>query len=140
MQALAIERTLTELDHVRLSRLIDPAPRGRIGPRPAQPLADLLDASRVVPSREVSPQVVTMNSQVVLRDPRSGQDSTLTLSYPGEAEPAAGRVSVLSPVGQSLLGLPVGATARWQTLAGDERSARIVALLFQPEASGDYTR
>ncbi|EWS58029.1 Regulator of nucleoside diphosphate kinase [Methylibium sp. T29-B] len=47
-------------------------------------------------------------------------------------------MSVLSPVGCSLLGLTVGAVARWSTPAGEARAAEVVALLFQPEASGDY--
>ena len=44
----------------------------------------------------------------------------------------------MSPVGASLLGQTVGSVARWSTPAGDERAAEVVAILFQPEASGDY--
>lgn len=138
MEALALERTLTELDHVRLSNLLR---RGRLDDRsPASSAAmeDLLDACAVVTSRQVRPDVVTMYSQVVLRDLDTGVCSKLTLCYPADADPAAGFVSVLSPVGSSLLGLPVGAVARWCTPAGDERGAEIVGIPFQPEASGDY--
>jgi regulator of nucleoside diphosphate kinase len=38
-----------------------------------------------------------------------------------------------------VLGLHVGATARWVAPGGEAGAAEIVALLFQPEASGDYT-
>ena len=79
-----------------------------------------------------------MYSQLMLRDLQTGQRRELTLCYPADAQPAAGRVSVLSPVGASLLGLTVGSVAHWSTPAGEERQAQIVALLFQPEASGDY--
>ena len=48
-------------------------------------------------------------------------------------------ISVLSPVGAALLGLRVGDTARWTGPGGQRGSARVSALLFQPEASGDYT-
>ncbi len=124
------ERTLTELDAVRLDRL------RRQGA--ALRMDDLLDTASVVPSREVAPDVVTMYSQVLVRDAQ-GSEQRLTLCYPDDAEPAAGFISVLSPVGLALLGLPVGSVARWRTPGGAPHSAEIVALLFQPEASGDYT-
>ncbi|ABM95002.1 GreA/GreB family elongation factor [Methylibium petroleiphilum] len=134
MEVLTLERTLTELDHVRLLSL---ARRQRPGVAAAA-IEPLLDACTVVPSRQVRPDVVTMYSQVLLQDLASGLRSRLTLCYPADAEPAAGFVSVLSPVGCSLLGLTVGAVARWSTPSGEARSAEVVALLFQPEASGDY--
>jgi regulator of nucleoside diphosphate kinase len=46
---------------------------------------------------------------------------------------------VFSSVGASLFGQCVGDTARWRTPNGDVCEAEIVSLLFQPEASGDYT-
>lgn len=139
MEVLALERTLTELDHVRLKNLVQRDRRGGSFLSPALQIEDDLDASAVVPSRQVSPDVVTMYSQVLLLDPGTGQRSKLTLCYPADAEPAAGFVSVLSPVGWSLLGLRVGCVARWSTPKGDERRAEILAILFQPEASGDYS-
>ena len=63
----------------------------------------------------------------------------VTLCDPDDAEPSQGFISVLSPLGASLLGLRAGDVARWRTPVGQERMARIVDVLFQPEASGDYT-
>lgn len=125
------ERTLTELDHVRLSKLID----GQSLPA----LADLLDTTDVVGSREIAPDVITMNSQFSIIDAASGRRQQLTLCYPRDAAPSAGFVSVLSPVGTGLLGLRAGATAKWQMPGGDEGGARVAEILFQPEAHGDYT-
>lgn len=138
MEALALERTLTELDHVRLSNLLRRDRRGDRASMPPIEIEDLLDGCAVVTSRQVRPDVVTMYSQVLLQDIDTGLRSKLTLCYPADAEPAAGFVSVLSPVGSSLLGLPIGAVARWRTPAGDERGAQIIGIPFQPEASGDY--
>ncbi|MFO1216897.1 MAG: GreA/GreB family elongation factor [Burkholderiaceae bacterium] len=138
MKSLTLERTLTELDHVRLQNLVQ---RDRLSAGPAAQrvaIDDILDSCAIVPSRGVAPDVVTMYSQVLVEDVDSGRRSKLTLCYPADAEPAAGFVSVLSPVGASLLGLTVGSVARWLTPAGDERRAEIVAVLFQPESSGDY--
>ncbi len=132
------ERTLTELDHARLARL-SRGPAG-VSPAPTEgPLGDLLDTAELVPPRAVSADVVTMYSQVELADLATGQRSRLTVCYPADAEPAAGFVSVLSPVGAGLIGRRVGSVARWRTPDGEERAAEVVALLFQPESTGDYT-
>ena len=138
MEAVTLERTLTELDQVRLLNLLRRDARGDASPQQVRAIEDVLDASLVVPSREVEPDVVTMYSQVLLQDTQTGQRNTLTLCYPADAEPAVGFVSVLSPVGSALLGLRVGSVARWSTPAGDEKAAEILAVLFQPESSGDY--
>lgn len=140
MEALALERTLTELDHVRLSGLLRRDPRGPGASAHHASLEPVLDACAIVPSRQVPPDVVTMYSQVELRDPHSGHQQTLTLCYPADAAPAAGRVSVLSPVGASVLGLAVGSVARWCTPAGEQRQAELTAVHFQPEADGDYAK
>ena len=139
MEVLTLERTLTELDHVRLLNLVRRDARGDGFPAQRHAVENVLDASAIVPSRRVPPDVVTMYSQVLLRNLRTSQRSTLTLCYPADAEPAVGFVSVLSPVGSGLLGLRIGSVARWSTPAGDEKAAEILALLFQPESSGDYS-
>lgn len=124
------ERTLTELDFVRLGKLTGPQP-------PA--LAELLDMADVMPSREVPADIVTMNSQVEVEDPATRERHKITLCYPGDSQPGAGFVSVLSPVGIGLLGVKTGALARWDMPNGTEGATRVVAVLYQPEASGDFT-
>ena len=131
MDPRPLERTLTELDHARLSR------HARAEAAARQPLHDLLESAQLVPSRAVAPDVVTMYTQVRLRF-ADGRSEKLVPCYPQDAEPAAGFVSALSPLGAGLLGLRAGDTARWRTPDGQEASAEIVEVLFQPEASGDY--
>ncbi|QNK66936.1 GreA/GreB family elongation factor [Variovorax sp. PAMC26660] len=125
------ERTLTELDAARLNKLN--------GSQLPPVLADLLDLAEVLPSREVPADIVTMYSQVQIEDPATHQTQKITLCYPADAEPASGFISVLSPVGIGLLGVKAGTLARWQMPNGAQGAARVVAILFQPEASGDYT-
>jgi regulator of nucleoside diphosphate kinase len=69
-------------------------------------IEDVLDACAIVPARQVSSDVVTMYTQVLLLDPSSGERTRLALCYPADADPANGFVSVLSPMGFSLFGLP----------------------------------
>jgi regulator of nucleoside diphosphate kinase len=133
---LPAERTLTHADHLRLARLLLEHGSALQG---AETMHDLLDTSDLVPPRAVPPGVVTMGTQVLLQDPAGDAPPyQLTLSYPREAEPGSGFVSVLSPVGSALLGLQAGDIARWRGPAGRSGAARILAVLFQPEASGDY--
>ena len=124
-----VARQLTELDCARLRKLLATGP--------ADDLERLLDDADVVPGREVAPHVVTMYTQFELEDTRTGARQVVAICYPGDAEPGTGFISVLSPVGSAALGLPEGARVRWQTPAG-EAEGRIGAVLFQPEASGDY--
>lgn len=129
-----VVRTLTEIDHVRLSRLAS-----RLEHDPGEAMQALLDESDLVPSVAVSSSVITMYTQVLLQQDGASLPHKVTLCYPDDADPAQGFISVLSPLGASLIGLKVGDVARWRTPAGDERSMRVVEVLFQPEASGDYT-
>jgi regulator of nucleoside diphosphate kinase len=80
-----------------------------------------------------------MYTRIVVEAPADGTRRTLTLCYPEDADPAAGFVSVLSPIGTALLGSRCGETVEWRTPTGDVQRLRIVEVLFQPEASGDYT-
>ncbi len=139
MEVMALERTLTELDHVRLLNLLRrDASTDRL-PGALQAVEEVLDACDIVRSRQVTADVVTMGSEVLVEDHDTGQRSTLTLCYPADAEAAVGRVSVLSPVGSALLGLRAGSLACWNTPTGEPRTAHVLAVLFQPEASGDFT-
>lgn len=125
------EPTLTELDHVRLQAL------PRRGTTLPAALMDLLDNADVVPSREVPADVVTLYTRLLLAD-ADARVRPLVVCQPQDAEPEAGFVSVLSPLGTALLGRRVGETVAWITPDGRRHAARIAALDFQPEASGDY--
>lgn len=126
------ERTLTDIDFGRLTRLL----RGELPP----PLADLLAVAEVMSSRAVDADVVTMYSRVELVDVATRRRQTLTICYPHDSEPAVGCISVLSPVGVSVLGLKRGDVARWCTPNGDECAAEVASVQYQPEATGDYNR
>lgn len=133
MHAIGLgERTLTDLDFSRLSKL----PARELPPT----LVDLLAYAEVVSARAVGADVVTMHSRAELVDVHTRQRQVLTLCYPADAQPAAGFISVLSPVGHSLLGLKAGDVARWLTPMGEECAAEIAAVQYQPEACGDYAR
>lgn len=91
-----------------------------------------LQRARLVASAEVPNDVVTMNSIIAFRDLDTDELETYTLVYPGEADIAQGRLSVLAPVGTAILGFRVGDEVRWGVPAG-WRKLRIESLIYQPE-------
>jgi regulator of nucleoside diphosphate kinase len=124
-----VEPTLTLRDHARLNRLPMPLP---------EPLRQLLDNAVLLPSDQVPPAVVTMNTRLLANFEQSGAEQAITLCYPDDAEAEAGLVSVLSPVGSALLGRHSGEQVSWRTPMGEVRRLRIAGVLFQPEAAGDF--
>jgi regulator of nucleoside diphosphate kinase len=91
----------------------------------------------VVEPREVAPDVVTMNSEIEYKDSESGQARTVRLVYPHQADANRGWVSVLAPLGSALLGLRVGQEITWEMPSG-KRRLQISAVIYQPEAAGDW--
>jgi len=75
-----------------------------------------------VPSGPAAPaQRVGMGSSLRLRDVDSGEELEYTLVGPGEVDPARGRISVSSPVGQALLGHSPGEVVEVATPGGRYR-------------------
>ena len=98
------------------------------------PLRRLLERAHVVASDVVPPDVVTMNTQVVMRDDTSGGRRVVRVVYPGDADPAAGRISVLEPVGMELLGASPGYVIECKFPDGLQRM-RLEQVIYQPEHS-----
>lgn len=123
---------VTQADHDRLSDLASAALRNM--PAIGEFLAEELDRARVVAPTEIAPTVVTMNSRVEFRDDQTGEVRTATLVYPGDQDIAAGKISILTPVGTALLGLEEGQSIAWETRSGAQKSLTVLKVLFQPEA------
>lgn len=96
-----------------------------------------LHRARIVEQRRVSPDVITMNSEVVYEDFATGVRRTVRIVYPRDADASRGWISVLAPIGSALLGLKVGQQIEWQLPSGPRR-VFVVEIRYQPEASGDF--
>jgi regulator of nucleoside diphosphate kinase len=125
--------TLTADNHERLGRLADAAADGM--PAEADFLAREVDRAAVVDPARIAPEVVTMNSRFVFRDDASGRDRAVTLVYPEDEDVAAGRISVLTPIGSALIGLAEGQSISWRTRLGERRMLTLLKVAFQPEAA-----
>jgi len=129
---------ITEFDKKRLEELI--AVAQDFGKQSRKDLKDLvgeLARAKVVPSKSVPPDVVTMNSKVVLRDVDTSEEMTYALVFPQDADIDRGSISVLAPVGTAILGYRQGDIVEWRVPAGIRRIS-IEKILYQPEAAGDY--
>lgn len=85
---------------------------------------------------DIPPDVVTMNSEVLFLDERSGAERRVRLVYPKDANASLGHVSLLAPVGAALLGLSVGQGIDWPLPNGQSTRLRVQAIEYQPEAYG----
>ena len=95
-------------------------------------LAEELELAIVVPSDRIPKNVVTMNSRLIYADESTGQTREVELVYPSEADPVAGRISVLAPVGCALLGLSAGQSIDWNLPSGQVHRLRVERILSQP--------
>lgn len=81
--------------------------------------------------------VITMRSQVKLRNLNSQSLLECTLVYPTERALEEGRISVLAPLGAAMLGYKLGDTFEVELPKGPTEY-QVEEILYQPESSGDY--
>lgn len=122
---------VSKLDRSRLEpHLSSAAP-----PVPVTRLRTLLEFAATVPPEHVPPNVVTMNSRVVLRNRRDEPPEVYVLAYPDYD--GRSPVYVLSPLGSALLGARVGDKIEYAGANG-LRSMTLEAIDYQPERNGHY--
>jgi DNA-binding transcriptional LysR family regulator/transcription elongation GreA/GreB family factor len=98
-----------------------------VDPPAAERLRQTLEHTRTVTAAGMPASVVTMNSRCVYRD-GSGRSREAALVYPWDA--GDDRISVLSTLGEAMLGAPVGATL--------PIGLELEGIRYQPEAAGDH--
>lgn len=125
---------LSARDYRRLEALLA-SPQGEASPVAAALEAELLRGDVREPA-DLPADLVTMNSEVVCVDGESGAERRLRLVYPDQADVAAGKVSILAPVGAALLGLRVGQSVDWPLPGGRSARLTVTAVPYQPEAAG----
>jgi regulator of nucleoside diphosphate kinase len=97
-------------------------------PAVADRLLEELARARIMPAARVPADVAGIGSEIVWRDETTGREHRATLVWPEEADIAAGRVSVLTPVGVALLGLKAGTRFNWETRGGESRELSVLSV------------
>jgi len=129
---------ITQFDLERLRKLLQEAQYSEY--RKSDYLDKLqmeLDRASVMSPQDIPGDVITMNSTVSLVDIDTSEEEIYTLVFPENADRKQGKVSVLAPIGTAMLGYEVGDIFEWDVPAG-KRKLRVMKILYQPEASGDY--
>jgi len=121
---------LSEADHEMLNRLAL-ASLDR-SPELSDQLLGELERARIVADSEVPAGVARMGSTIRYRTD-AGQEHTVTLVYPAEADIDQGRISVMTPVGTALIGLAAGQSITWRDRA-DKRHVLTVLEVTSPAA------
>ncbi|MFC4276785.1 GreA/GreB family elongation factor [Achromobacter aloeverae] len=137
MQAPTPDRVMTDLDHARLTGMLERLPADGLPQEVEDAAYDLIDSAVTVPVHLIDSDVVTMRTRLKLRD-EQGEDMIITLVYPSESDAASGRISVLSPLGLALVGHRVGQAIRWQGADRADHRATLAEILYQPEAAQDF--
>lgn len=114
--------TVTRSDHERLSGLAESI--STRNPAVAEQLASELDRARIVDDRRIAADVVRMGSRLRFTTD-AGEDRSVTLVFPGEANIAEGKISVLTPIGAALVGLSAGQSIDWTALDGRTHRLRV---------------
>ena len=129
---------INRLDAERLQRLIDDASEKD------QAVADMLEnelsRSVIVDPQEIPENVVSMNSQIQFTDLTRDKQMIRTLVYPHALSSTEDGLSVMAPIGASLIGLKVGDIIDWPLPNNSQTQLRIDAVIWQPEREGQFHR
>lgn len=129
---------INRLDAERLQRLIDDAPEK--DQAVAEMLENELSRGVVVDPIEIPDNVVSMNSQVQFTDLTRDKQMIRTLVYPYALNSTEDGLSVMAPIGASLLGLKVGDIIDWYLPNNGHAKLCIDAILWQPEREKQFHR
>ncbi|MDC9595832.1 nucleoside diphosphate kinase regulator [Xenorhabdus anantnagensis] len=129
---------INELDAERLDSLLElPA---FANTSIADALNNELDRAEIVAPVDIPADVVTMNSEIRFIDLSSNEERVRTLVYPASLQDSTKQLSVMAPLGAALLGLRVDDEITWELPNGEKTRIKVLAIIYQPEAAGEYHR
>jgi regulator of nucleoside diphosphate kinase len=129
---------VSSLDMERLEALLDSLPSAQAGTR--EKLMEELARADMVEPDQMPADVVTMNSRVRFVLDNAAEEFDMSLAYPKDVNGEPDKLSVLTPVGNALLGLKVGETIDWTRPDGGRFEVTVREIVYQPERAGDLHR
>ncbi|RCS23100.1 nucleoside diphosphate kinase regulator [Phyllobacterium salinisoli] len=125
---------VSDIDYKRLTNLASGA-QSQFA-EVAEELQAELDRAKVVPAISVPADVVQMGSTVEFRSDNA-QQRRVTLVFPGEADIAQNRISILTPIGAALIGLSIGQSIMWTARDGRKHELTVVQVEQPEPVAGD---
>ncbi|HOZ36392.1 MAG TPA: GreA/GreB family elongation factor [bacterium] len=98
-------------------------------------LAAELTRAKILSSKTIPEDIVSMNSLVSFTDVQTGDDFSFWLVFPADADFEKNKISVVSPIGCALLGSKIGDLVIIETPAG-QKKVKIKKILRQSETVG----
>lgn len=130
---------LSSLDYKRIYESIRKAQNKKaISNNEAESLAAELEQAKILEPQEMPHNIVTMNSKVQISFINSEKEVELKIVYPEDANIEENLISIFSPIAAALIGYGEGDTIDWIVPSGPTR-IKINKIVYQPEASGDFT-
>ncbi len=130
---------VNRLDYARIKKCISDAKQFKsINKAEAEKLLAELNSAKIVEPQAIPSDVVTMNSIVKLSFLNSNKQVQFQMVYPEHANLKEHKISIFSPIATALIGYKVGDVIEWIVPAGLTQM-RIDEIVYQPEASGDYS-
>ncbi len=103
-------------------------------PEVAEELLAEMERAEIADADALPGNVVRMGSLVRFRQD-DGQERQVRLVYPGEADIAEGKVSILTPIGAALIGLRDGQSIMWTKRDGGRHRLTVLSVEAPTEAS-----
>lgn len=94
-----------------------------------------IERATVVPTHAVPTNVVKMDSTVEFSTDE-GVIRRVALVFPGDADIAAGKISILTPIGAALIGLSEGQSIAFTTRDGRDRRLIVLSVKQAPAQYG----
>lgn len=105
-----------------LPEIIEPAAPG------AALLAQEIARAQICSEADMPARIVRLGSRVRYRDLVSGRQRQVQVVMPDAADMDLGRVSILSPVGAALIGMPEEQEISWTDATGETRRILVLGL------------
>lgn len=130
----------TEIDRERLGHLIESVrnQNQKADFSYINSLEEKLECAESVASEQIPPDVVTMGSQVRLKDLDTDKNQIYSIVFPTEANSDEGKISILAPLATALLGNKRGDMVEVQAPLRIRR-LKIEEILYQPESASIFS-
>ena len=129
---------MSRVDYARIKKCINDAKQLKsISITEAEKLMEELNSATIVEPEDMPSDVVTMNSIIKMSFPNIDKHVQFQIVYPNQANVKENKISIFSPIATALIGYKIGDEIEW-LVPGGLTKIKIVEIIYQPEAAGDY--